>query len=38
MIPESDLMIASIAKNNSLILVTRDKKHFDNLGIKVEQW
>ena len=31
-------MIASIIKANNFILVTRDKKHFDNLGIKVEQW
>ena len=37
-IPESDLMIASIARANNLILITRDKRHFENLGIKVEQW
>ena len=35
---EFDLMIASIVKVNNLILVTRDKKHFEGLGIKVEVW
>ena len=35
---EFDLMIASIVKANNLILITRDKKHFEGLGIKVEQW
>ena len=37
-IPESDLMIASITKTNDLILVTRDKKHFENTGVKIEVW
>ena len=37
-VPEFDLMIASIVKANGLILVTRDKKHFENLGIKIEVW
>ena len=35
---EFDLMIASIVKANNLILITRDKKHFDNLGVKVNGW
>jgi len=35
---EFDLMIISIAKVNNLVLVTRDKKHFKNMGIKVEVW
>lgn len=34
-----DLMIASIAKSNNLILVTRNKKHFENIpDLKVEKW
>lgn len=35
---EFDLMIASIAKANNLILVTRNKKHFENIDIKIEVW
>lgn len=36
---EKDLMIASIAKSNGLVLVTRNKKHFDNIpDLKVEEW
>lgn len=38
MITEFDLIIASIVKTNNLIFVTRDKKHFEGLGIKVEEW
>ena len=38
MIPEFDLMIACFAKVNGLILVSKDEKHFNNLGIKVELW
>jgi tRNA(fMet)-specific endonuclease VapC len=38
MIPEADLIIASIVKVNDLILVTRDKKHFQDTGVKVEEW
>lgn len=38
MIPEEDLMIASFVKHNNLILLTRDKKHFENIGIKLEVW
>jgi len=38
MIPEFDLIIGCFAKINNLILVTRDKKHFENLGIKLEVW
>jgi len=37
-IPEFDLLIAIFAKVNNLMLVTRDKKHFENLGIKIEVW
>lgn len=37
-IPEFDLIIACFAKVNNLILVTRDKKHFENTGIKIEVW
>jgi tRNA(fMet)-specific endonuclease VapC len=37
MIPETDIMIASIVKENDLILVTRDK-HFEKTGVKVEVW
>ncbi len=33
-----DIMIGCFAKVNNLILVTRNKKHFENLGIKVEAW
>lgn len=35
---DSDLMIASIAKAHNLILITRDKKHFANIDIKLEVW
>ena len=38
LIPEADLMITSIVKAHNLTLVTRDKKHFLGLGIKVEVW
>lgn len=37
-IPEFDLIIACFCKVNNLILVTRDKKHFENLGIRIEVW
>lgn len=35
---ESDLMIASIAKVNDLIVITRNKKHFENIDVKIECW
>ena len=35
---ESDLMIASITKANNLIVVTRNKKHFENVDVTVEVW
>lgn len=35
---EFDLMIACIASVNNLTLVTRDKKHFRKLGVRVEVW
>lgn len=38
MIPEFDLMIASIVKANNLTLITRDKKHFMGTGINLEIW
>ncbi|MBS3080274.1 type II toxin-antitoxin system VapC family toxin [Candidatus Pacearchaeota archaeon] len=38
LIPEFDLILASIVKTNNLVLITKDKKHFENLGIKVEVW
>ena len=38
MTQESDLMIASIAKSNNAIIVTRNKKHFENIGVKIESW
>lgn len=37
-IPELDLLIASLIKANNLILATRDNKHFKNVDIKVEVW
>jgi tRNA(fMet)-specific endonuclease VapC len=37
-IPEPDMMIASIVKIGDLTLVTRDKKHFRRTGVKVEEW
>ncbi len=36
---EFDLLTASIAKENDLIIVTRNKKHFENIpDLKVEEW
>ncbi len=35
---ESDLMIASIAKAYDLTVVTRNKKDFENIGVKLEVW
>ena len=36
---EKDLMIASVVKQNDLILVTRNKKHFENIpDLKLEEW
>ena len=36
---ESDLMIASICISNNATLVTRNKKHFENIkGLKIEVW
>jgi len=36
---EVDLMISSIAISKDLILVTRNKKHFENIPeLKIEQW
>lgn len=37
-IPEFDLMISCFAKINNLILITRDKKHFEDIDAKVEVW
>ena len=36
--PEFDLIIASIAKANDLVLITRDKKDFENIDIKIKEW
>ena len=33
-----DLMIACFAKVNNLVLVTRNKKHFENTEIRLEVW
>lgn len=34
-----DLMLASVAKRNGLIVVTRDRKHFENVpDLKMEEW
>ena len=38
LVPEVDLMIAALAKVHGLTLVTRDKKHFQGLGVDVEVW
>lgn len=35
---EPDLMIGSFAKTYNLTLVTKDKKHFENMDIKLEVW
>ncbi|MBI2970961.1 MAG: PIN domain-containing protein [Candidatus Aenigmarchaeota archaeon] len=36
---EFDLMMASIAKENGLVLVTRNRKHFENVqDLKLEVW
>lgn len=38
MVDEMDLMIASIAQTNNSILITRNKKDFENTGVKLEVW
>lgn len=38
MTQEIDLMIATIAKTNNLTLVTRNKKDFENINVKIEVW
>ena len=35
---EFDLIIAAIVKSNDLTLITKDKKHFNNTGIKLQIW
>ena len=35
---EIDLMTASIAKVNNLAVVTRNRKHFENIDVKIEVW
>lgn len=37
-VEDSDIMIASVTKINGLVLVTRNKKHFENTGVKIEGW
>lgn len=38
LIEEMDIMIAAIAKIHGAIVVTRNKKHFDKLNVRVEEW
>ncbi len=38
MADDFDLMIAAIAKAHGAIVVTRNKKHFEKTGVKVEEW
>ena len=39
LVGDADIMIASIVKANDLILVTRNKKDFENIsGLKIEVW
>ena len=34
-----DLLIAAICISNNKILITKNKKHFENIkGLKVEEW
>ena len=34
-----DLLIAAICVSNNMVLVTKNKKHFENIkGLKVEEW
>lgn len=35
---ETDLMIAAIVKANDLVLITKDKKDFENIDIETESW
>jgi predicted nucleic acid-binding protein len=35
---EFDLMIACITKINELVLITRDRKDFENVNVKLEIW
>ena len=36
---DSDLMIASICISNNVTLITRNRRHFENIkGLKVEEW
>ena len=38
MTQEPDLMIASIAMAHDLTIITRNKKDFENIGVKFEVW
>lgn len=38
MTQEPDLMIASIAMAHDLTIITRNKKDFENIGVKLEVW
>ncbi|MEK6914956.1 MAG: type II toxin-antitoxin system VapC family toxin [Nanoarchaeota archaeon] len=38
MVDDLDLMISSIAQTNNAILITRNKKDFENTGVKLEVW
>ncbi len=35
---EPDIAIASIAKAHGMIIITRNKKHFEGLGAQIEAW
>lgn len=37
-VDEIDLMIASIVKSNNLVLITRNRKHFEHSGISFKIW
>jgi tRNA(fMet)-specific endonuclease VapC len=38
LIGEFDLIIGVVVKSRDLILVTRNSKHFENIGAKIEVW
>ncbi|MDO8460743.1 MAG: type II toxin-antitoxin system VapC family toxin [Nanoarchaeota archaeon] len=38
LVDDFDLIIAAFAKAYNLVLVTRNKKHFEKSGIKIEVW
>lgn len=38
LIEETDIMIAAIAKIHGVIVVTRNRKHFEKLNVQIEEW